>query len=36
MCFRLRSLTSKALLCVGGGLVVAFLLLVFFGGSVPA
>lgn len=32
----LVDLTSKALLYVGGGLVAAFLLLVFFGGSVPA
>ena len=32
----LVDLTSKALLYVGGGLLVAFLLLVFFGGSVPA
>src|ERR1039458_2688258 len=32
----LVDLTSKALLYVGGGLLVAFLLLIFFGGSLPA
>ena len=31
----LVDLTSKALLYVGGGLLAAFLLLVFFGGPVP-